>query len=277
MTATPLEALLRRDRAIILVAVLASAALAWVYILWLSGRMMLPPNAGAATMPGMDSMPGMAAMAPSVQPWSLSDYLSAAVMWAVMMVGMMLPAAAPTILLYARVGRAAHGRPFAATGWFAAGYIIAWTLYSLAAALGQAGLSAFALLTPMLKSASDVLGGSVLVAAGLYQWSPLKAICLEKCQAPMLFIQQHGGFRAGIRHSLLLGFRHGLYCVGCCWALMLLLFVGGVMNIAWIAALSILVLLEKLLRIGWVIARIAGAVAVACGLFLLQRGLFHAG
>jgi predicted metal-binding membrane protein len=274
MTGTPLETLLRRDRAIVLAAVLASAALAWVYLLWLSGRM-APPDPGMAAMPGMGAMPGMAAMAPQVQPWSFSDYLSAAVMWIVMMMGMMLPAAAPTILLYARVGRTAQQLPFAATGWFAAGYCIAWVLFSLAAALGQAGLSAFSLLTPMLKSANDVLGGAVLVAAGLYQWSPLKAICLEKCRAPMLFIQQHGGFRPGTGHSLQLGFRHGLYCVGCCWALMLLLFVGGVMNIAWIAALSVLVLVEKLWRKGWIVARLAGVLAIGGGLFLLWQGLFR--
>jgi predicted metal-binding membrane protein len=277
VTATKLENLLRRDRALVLAAVLASAALAWAYILWLSARMIAPPDAGMAAMPGMDAMPAMAAMAPALQPWSFSAYLSAALMWIVMMIGMMLPAAAPTILLYARVGRAAQHRPFAATGWFVAGYLIAWTLFSLAAALGQAGLSAFALLTPMLRSANDVLGGSVLAAAGLYQFSPFKALCLEKCQSPLFFIQQHGGFRPGLRHCLLLGFRHGLYCVGCCWVLMLLLFVGGVMNIAWIAALSVLVLLEKLLRNGRLVARLAGAAALAGGLFLLQQGLFHAG
>jgi predicted metal-binding membrane protein len=268
---------MRRDRAVVLAAILASAALAWAYILWLSGRMLAPPESGMAAMPGMEGMPAMAAMAPAIQTWSVADYLSAAVMWIVMMIGMMLPSAAPMILLYARVGRTAQHRPFAATGWFAAGYFLAWALFSLAASLCQAGLSAFALLTPMLKSASDVLGGSVLLAAGLYQWSPLKTMCLDKCKSPLLFIQQHGGFGPGLRHSLLLGLRHGLYCVGCCWALMLLLFAGGIMNIAWIAGLSMLVLLEKVLRNGWLAARLAGALAVGGGVFLLQQGLFHAG
>ncbi|MBV9548431.1 MAG: DUF2182 domain-containing protein [Alphaproteobacteria bacterium] len=274
MADTPLESLLRRDRVLVMAAITASAALAWAYILFLAHRM--AADAAMAAMPGMDAMPGMAAMAPAIQPWSLTDYIFTAVMWIVMMIGMMLPSAAPIILLYARVGRTARQKPFAATGWFAAGYFLAWTLFSCAAALGQTALSTLALLTPMLKSTNDILGGAVLVAAALYQWSPLKTACLSKCQAPLQFIQQHGGFRPGIGPSLLLGLRHGLYCVGCCWALMLLLFVGGVMNIAWIAGLSVLVLLEKL-RQGRIAARLAGAIALAGGLYLLQQGLLHPG
>jgi predicted metal-binding membrane protein len=197
-------------------------------------------------------------------------------MWAVMMVGMMMPSSMPTILLYARVGRqaAAAGKPLAATGWFAAGYLLIWIAFALAATLAQWALDRASLLTPDMAGASAVLGGLVLIAAGLYQWTPFKDVCLRQCQAPWLFIQRHGGFRGGASGSVALGARHGLYCVGCCWALMALLFVGGVMNVLWIAAISFFVLIEKVVPAGRVISRIAGAGFVLWGLGLLGQALF---
>jgi predicted metal-binding membrane protein len=121
----------------------------------------------------------------------------------------------------------------------------------------------------MMESASTVLGGIVLIAAGVYQWTPVKDACLFYCQAPLTFIMRHGGFRADASGALALGLRHGLYCIGCCWALMLLLFVGGVMNLLWIAALAGLVLLEKALPFGKLVSRVAGCIFVACGAWLL--------
>jgi predicted metal-binding membrane protein len=120
-----------------------------------------------------------------------------------------------------------------------------------------------------MASASNVLGGIVLITAGIYQWTRFKDVCLANCQSPLLFIQQHGGFRGGKTGSLLLGLHHGAHCVGCCWALMALLFVGGVMNVLWIALLSALVLLEKLAPIGRLIARLAGVALVAGGAWLI--------
>jgi predicted metal-binding membrane protein len=182
-----------------------------------------------------------------------------------MMAGMMLPSAAPVILLYARVGRqaAAQAKPFAATGWFAGGYLLAWASFSVFATLLQALLTRATLLTPAMASTNDVMGGLILIAAGIYQATPLKDRCLANCRAPLAFIQRHGGFQRRAWPSLGLGMRHGLYCIGCCWALMLLLFVGGVMNLVWIASLAALVLLEKTMSDGRAISR-----AVGIGLFI---------
>src|SRR5262249_22818957 len=162
---------------------------------------------------------------------------------------MMAPSAAPMILMYARVGRqaAAEGTPFAATGWFAGGYFLAWIGFSLVATVAQWTLERSALLDVAIGSARNArgrstpnaVGGAILIAAGVYQWTPLKDVCLTQCQSPLLFLMRHGGFRRDAFGCLLLGLRHGAYCVGCCWMLMALLFVGGVMNVLWIALLAL--------------------------------------
>ena len=189
----------------------------------------------------------------------------------VMMAGMMTPSAAPMILIYARVGRqaSAQGKPFAATGWFAAGYLLSWVGFALVATVAQWALDRTALLDPKMASASQVFGGIVLIAAGVYQWTPLKDICLAQCQSPLLFIQRQGGFHRDPSGSLLLGLRHGAYCVGCCWVLMALLFVGGVMNVLWIATISAFVLIEKIVPVGRLISRIAGVGFVVAGTWLV--------
>jgi predicted metal-binding membrane protein len=262
------EAALRRDRFIILAALLLLIAAAWAYLFRLAVGMTMPSDMQA--MPGMDMG---AAMAPVVKRFDVTDALLTFVMWFVMMVGMMTPAVTPTILLYARVGRMAalQQKVFAPAGWFAGGYFLAWATFSLVATAAQIGLRDAMLLTAMLKSANALMSGIVLVAAGLYQWSPWKNSCLEHCRAPLLFIQRHGGFRPQAGASVLLGLRHGLYCIGCCWVLMLLLFVGGVMNIAWIAAIAALVLAEKLWSRGQLLSRVAGIAAIAGGLFLIVQ------
>jgi predicted metal-binding membrane protein len=193
-------------------------------------------------------------------------------MWAVMMVGMMAPSAAPMFLLYARVGRQGRiaGKPLAATGWFATGYFMAWIGFSLAATLIQWVLEREALLDPRMASASNTLGAVVLVAAGVYQWTPLKDVCLAQCQTPFGFLMRHGGFRHDVLGCLGLGLRHGAYCVGCCWVLMAFLFVVGVMNVLWIALLALLVLLEKLTPWGRWVARAAGVACVAAGVWMVS-------
>jgi predicted metal-binding membrane protein len=230
--------------------------------------MAMPP---AAPMQGAGSS-GMAAMAaPAARPWMPATFIFMFAMWAVMMVGMMLPSAAPMLLIHARVARQSitRGRPFAPTAWFAGGYLMAWTLFSVAATAAQWALDRALLITPMMASASPYLGAGILIAAGSYQWSPLKDVCLTQCQAPLLFIQRNGGFRRDASGSLRLGLRHGLYCVGCCWALMALLFVGGVMNVLWIAAIAIFVLLEKAVPAGRLVSRLAGTALVAAGVYML--------
>ena len=273
MSETALEAVLRRDRYVVIGALLSLTALAWAYVLWLAGHMAVP--AAGQSMPGMNMD---AAMAPAIGPWTLDYLVLNFVMWAVMMVGMMTPSVSPVILLYARVGRHAEtqGQPFAAAGWFAAGYLSVWTSFALVATGAQAALVAAALLTPMLTGTSVLAGGVVLIAAGAYQWSPLKYACLAQCQAPLLFIQRHGGFRRQASGSFGLGLRHGLYCVGCCWALMALLFVGGVMNVLWIAGIAVLVLLEKILPGAQRFSRVTGLALMAGGIFLVYQGLLPA-
>jgi predicted metal-binding membrane protein len=179
------------------------------------------------------------------------------------------------ILIYARVGRQAtlKGKTLAATGFFASGYLLAWTVFSLVATIGQRLLERAALLMPMMAIATGILGGLVLIVAGVFQWTPLKDACLKHCQAPLGFIQRHGGFRRDAFGSLGVGFRHGVYCVGCCWALMTLLFVGGVMNLIWIAGLTIFVLLEKVVPLGRLISRTAGVGLTAWGAWLLIAAL----
>ena len=264
------EDVLRRDRAIVLAALATITMLAWADIIWLAGDMAMD----GMDMTGFRMIPaGQGLMMPASAPWQPLEFVYVFAMWVVMMIGMMTPSVAPMILIYARVGRQAvsSGHPFAASGWFASGYLIAWLGFSLAATSAQWALERAAVLTPMMESTSAVLGGTVLIAAGIYQWTPVKEACLAYCQAPLTFIMRHGGFRSDPSGALALGLRHGLYCIGCCWALMLLLFVGGVMNVLWIAALAALVLLEKALPFGQSVSRIAGCVFIAGGGWLLLR------
>ncbi len=270
MTVMKLETVLRRDRVIIATALAIIAALSWIYILTLIWQMDHDATMGGMDMQGM-VMAGMSMMAIP----QLAELPVLFLMWSVMMVGMMTPSAAPMILLYARVGRqaAAKGRPFSATSWFAAGYLLAWIGFSIIASLLQFWLQRQALLTPAMDSASRLFSAFVLLAAGIFQWGPLKDACLSECRMPLQFIQRHGGFRPAAGQSLRLGFEHGLYCVGCCWALMALLFVGGVMNMLWIAGLSILVLLEKMTPLGRDLARLVGAALMIGGGWLLLSEL----
>lgn len=198
-----------------------------------------------------------------------ADYLSAAfAMWALMMVAMMLPSASPMILIYARVARHNFGAA-ASSGitLFALSYVLVWSVFSLAAAFAQALLVHSGVVHSMrLQLGDGRLAGALLIAAGLYQLTPLKAACLDKCRSPLAFLSR--GIRPGAAGALRLGIAHGLYCLGCCWVLMLLLFVGGVMNLAWVAGLALLVAAEKLLP--WPQLRVALAITlVVAGLAAL--------
>jgi predicted metal-binding membrane protein len=265
----------RRDRAIVIAALATISVLAWAYTLWRAAQMIQMDMTDMPGMGGMSAMGGVGAAAePAFRPWGVADFAFVFIMWAVMMAGMMTPSVSPMVLLYAAVGRKAAegGRPLAATGWFLAGYLAVWVAFSIAATGAQWLLTRLALLNPMMESTSAILGGVILIAAGLYQWSPLKELCLKHCQSPLGFLMSHGGFRPEPAGAMRLGAEHGFYCVGCCWALMALLFVGGVMNVLWIAGLAILVLLEKVVPTGRLIPRLAGTALVAAGLFLLSRG-----
>jgi predicted metal-binding membrane protein len=269
MTDGTLETVLRRDRLIVAGALGAIVALAWAYVLWLAVDM----DMGGMDMSGFRMIPaGIGIMLPANEPWRAMEFAYVLLMWAVMMVGMMAPSAAPMILMYARVGRQGRiaGKPLAATGWFAVGYFLAWIGFSLAATLVQWVLEREALLDPRMASASNTLGAIVLIAAGVYQWTPLKDVCLAQCRTPFGFLMRHGGFRGDVPGCLGLGLRHGAYCVGCCWVLMALLFAVGVMNVLWIALLALLVLLEKLTPWGRWVARAAGVACVAAGVWMVS-------
>src|SRR5215469_2854394 len=182
-----LETVLRRDRAIVIAALAVLTTLAWADIFWLADDMAM----GGMDMTGFRMIPaGQGLMMPASAPWQPIEFAYVFAMWAVMMVGMMTPSVAPMILIYARVGRQAviDGKPFAATAWFVGGYLLAWTAFSIAATLAQWALERAALLTPMMASASNILGGVVLIVAGLYQWTPFKEACLFNCQSPLTFI-----------------------------------------------------------------------------------------
>jgi len=226
-----LEAVLRRDRSLVLTALAIITALAWAYLAWLANDMWM----GGMDMTGFRMIPaGQGWMMPANAPWQPIEFGAVFAMWIVMMIGMMTPSVAPTILIYARIGRqtVSEGRPYAASAWFVLGYLLSWTAFSLAATSAQWALERATLLTPMMQSTSNVLGAAFLIIAGLFQWTPLKDMCLSYCRTPLGFILRYG-FRREASGALGLGFRHGLYCVGCCWAVMGLLFVAGVMNLFW--------------------------------------------
>jgi predicted metal-binding membrane protein len=220
-------------------------------------------------MPDMDrSMAEMAAMAEQFRPWSGLEAVFTLAMWIVMMVAMMTPSTLPMVVVFDRVARSrpTDASPFWVTGAFVLGYLALWTLFSVLATTVQAALHATGLLSPAMKSASSLLSGVLLIAAGAYQLSPLKHACLSRCRSPMAFLLTE--WRDGLAGAFVMGWRHGVYCVGCCWLLMALLFVGGVMDLRWIASLSVIVLLEKTLP-GARLAPVLGIGLAAWGVWLL--------
>lgn len=212
---------------------------------------------------------------PSAAPWDLGDLGATAVMWGVMMVAMMLPSATPLLMLFARSQRPRLGPAEGSlrTGLLAAGYLVVWLSWSGLAATLQWGLHASLLLSPGAALTSAMVGGALLILAGLYQITPWKYACLARCQSPLGFMLAR--WREGRGGAFRMGWAHGAYCVSCCWALMALLFVGGVMNMTWIAALAVLVLLEKVVSGHWV-SYVSGAALVAWGLYVLRAGLLPA-
>jgi predicted metal-binding membrane protein len=260
---TVLETVLRRDRWVVVSALVAVIVAAWVWILVGAGTgMSAVAMTQMAGMPDMDMMMARAVWTPEYAGLILA-------MWWVMMVAMMLPGAAPMLLLFARVNRAqkARDRPYVATGVFAAGYLMAWGGFSALAAAVQWGLEQLDLLSPMMTTTSYWLGGAILLAAGAWQLTPIKGVCLRHCRSPLSFIAQK--WRPGRLGAFRMGIEHGAFCLGCCWFLMGLLFFGGIMNLFWIAGLAGFVLLEKTIPMGHWLGRIAGIAAAAWGLVLL--------
>lgn len=249
----------RRDRVLIASCILLVTALAWAYLVYLDQRMSSSVESGAA----MARM-GMVMDAP----WRTWDVFLTFLMWSVMMVGMMTATAAPVLLLFAQMQsqRAQRGGPSSVL-LFGLGYLTIWLGFSMIATLAQWALHEGALLSPAMAASSSVLGGVILIAAGAYQLTPMKVACLTQCQSPLGFLMSN--WRDGAIGAVLMGLRHGRYCLGCCWALMCVLFAVGVMNLAWVAALTAFILLEKAGPIGVHLARAGGVVLIAFGIFLV--------
>ncbi|WP_193100439.1 DUF2182 domain-containing protein [Burkholderia sp. Z1] len=253
----PLDNWLGRERVITLLGMAALVGICWFYLWTGAGTGMSALEMTTVALFPHRLADDMGSMDPSLP--------TVIVMWWVMMIAMMTPSAAPLVMLYRRVlrHRSADGAGSAFTSVsLLAGYLIAWLAFSIGAALLQKLLQPAGLISAMmLWSKSAVLSAIVLALAGLYQFSPLKRACLRQCRAPAGFLVAH--WRPGVAGSFLLGARHGMYCVGCCWLLMALLFVGGVMNVVWIAALSLVVFAEKILPGGERIGRALGVVLIA--------------
>ena len=265
---TTLEAILRRDRAVVVVTLVAVITIAWIWILLGAGTGMSTWDMALGW-----GAPGMAnVMVPAV--WTLGYAGLMFVMWWAMMAAMMLPSAAPILLLFARINRnqKAGGRPFIPAGIFAAGYLVAWGGFSALATGLQWQLEQLGLLSPMMATTSYWLGSAILLAAGVWQLTPIKTICLRHCRSPMGFLVQ--SWHPGRPGAFRMGLEHGTYCLGCCWFLMGLLFFGGIMNLFWIIGLAGFVLLEKTTPMGSWIGRIVGiGVAVWGGLMLANTTL----
>ena len=241
-------------------ALVAVIAAAWAYLLLGAGIEMEMMDIGGGQMMAMP------------QEWSPPYAVLIFVMWVVMMVAMMLPSAAPTVLLVAALAgnRLANSNLVPVTAMlFASGYLLVWCGFSLAATGLQWGLEEAGLLSQTMALGNAILAGAVLIAAGVYQWTPLKDTCLKHCRSPTEFLVRH--WHRGTFGAIRIGVRHGLFCLGCCWMLMALLFVGGLMNLAWIALIALVVLFEKTMPWGGRMSRLTGALLAAWGAFSLVQ------
>lgn len=216
----------------------------------------------------MDHMDLVDMAMPGMLDWGVRDLAIIFTMWAVMMVGMMAPSVTPMVLLFARIQkeRHGHGRAMVAGSLFLLGYLLVWTGFSLAATLIQWALHNALLISPMMVGTNPLLGGALLVAAGIYQWTPAKEACLMRCRSPLGFLLTE--WRDGASGALVMGLRHGLFCTGCCWMLMLILFVVGVMNLLWVALLTAFVLLEKTLPQGRWMTRASSLALITWGIWM---------
>ena len=251
-----LESVLKRDRLFLISGLLLISLLSWWYIIYLY-RQMYPMNMNALFF----AMP----MTPA---WTTTDFLLLFLMWLVMMVAMMTPSVAPLILLFALVNRQrkTQKNPFVHSIYLFAGYLSAWTFFSLLATVLQWGLQQISWLNPEMIVTNRIAGSIILIVAGLFQFTRLKQACLYYCQTPIDFI--HRKWKEGRSGAFKMGVANGIYCLGCCWLLMVLLFVSGIMNLLWIALISLFVLLEKLIpNLKWI--------SYSAGIGLVIYGIIH--
>jgi predicted metal-binding membrane protein len=256
------EAALRRERLVVLIGVLIVIAGSWAWLLLGAGTGMIPSD--------MTRMAGMDGWLMEPAQWSIGYALLMFSMWWVMMIAMMVPSAAPMLLLFARVNekKGSTSSDVSSTCLFAAGYLLVWGGFSAVAVALQWALETARLLSPMLETSTVWLGAGILIAAGLWQLSPMKGVCLRHCRTPLGFLI--GRWRPGNRGAFGMGLEHGAWCLGCCWALMTLLFFGGVMNLYWIIGLAVLVLVEKVIPHGQWVGRALGFLLVGWGVLFFM-------
>jgi predicted metal-binding membrane protein len=251
-----LVGLMRHDRALVFGGLAAVIVLSWVWLMMGAGLKMDEMDMGGGQI---------MLMAP---PWTLGYAAMIFLMWIIMMAAMMLPSAAPAILLVAALTKQRGERhAIRASGVFALGYVAIWGVFSLIATGLQWGLDRAGLLSETMASGSVVLAALLLFAAGVYQLTPWKQACLRHCRSPLEFLTRY--WRRGPLGPMLAGAWHGVVCLGCCWMLMGLLFVGGLMNLLWIAGLALLVLIEKLFPLGPRVAQLTGVALIGWGAFVL--------
>ena len=259
MKSTSIESIIKRDRLLVGSCLFAICALSWLYIVYLY-RQMYPMN--------MDAL--FFAM-PMTAQWTATDFVLLFLMWAVMMVAMMLPSVTPLLLIFAVVNRQRRQSqsPFVPVAYLLTGYFVVWTGFSLLATLLQWLLQRLSLLNPEMETTNKVLSGMILLGAGLFQFTSLKQRCLSNCQTPISFIHQH--WKDGKSGALRMGVQNGTYCLGCCWILMVLLFVSGIMNLLWIALIAIFVLIEKSLSGTKWVSYVSGTLLIVYGAFVLIK------
>ena len=274
-----LESVLRRDRLVVVIALVAVIVLSWAYILAGAGmgmsafemtQMTQSVGVSDSAQPSMQEMSTGGTAADSLMAtgtWTVGYAVVIFLMWWVMMLGMMLPSAAPLLLLFARMMRKEKGAPYVPTGVFALGYVVMWAAFSAIATGAQWGLEASGLLSGIMVGTSAVLAAALLIAAGVWQLTPLKNACLRHCRSPIGFLSAQ--WRPGRTGAFRMGLVHGAFCLGCCWFLMALLFYGGVMNLYWIIGLALYILIEKLLPAGVRIGQLTGVALIAWGAVLL--------
>jgi predicted metal-binding membrane protein len=250
---------LRRDKVTVVFCMATVTLIAWVYMIRMAFEM---------------TEAGMSVSDPCMVDWSLRDFRMIFSMWSMMMVAMMLPTVAPIILIFSAVNRQRSNErnPLIPTGLFLLAYLFVWVAYSALATFAQWGLHASAILSHSMTINSPILGGAFFLAAGVFQWTPFRDACMSHCRSPIGFVLTE--WREGKRGAMIMGLKHGTFCVGCCWMLMALSFVLGAMNMLWMAMLTIFMFLEKVIWPTniWV-SRIAGVALATWGLWIISRSL----
>ena len=254
-----LENILKKDRFIVASGLFVIAVLAWLYTIYLYRQMIVMD---------MDALFFAMPMTPA---WATLDFVLLFLMWFVMMIAMMTPSVAPLILIFAMVNRKRKQQqnPYVSTSYLLAGYFLVWAGFSLLATFLQWLLQQLSLLNPEMETTNKILGAIILITAGLFQFTPLKHRCLSYCRTPIDFINLN--WKEGKQGALRMGIENGMYCLGCCWVLMILLFVSGIMNLLWIALIALFVLAEKVLPQAKWISYAAGIALISYGLIVLIR------